>query len=62
MNQEQAEPGHWLVAGLDWPGGGGLAEAAFAVAPELIPCDKLSNDAYQVLGCADLYARKHVAA
>lgn len=57
--EELAEPGYWLVAGLEWPGGSGLAEAAFAVAPEMIPRDGLGHDAYQVLGCSDLYARKH---
>lgn len=55
------EPGYWLVAGLEWPGGTGVAEAAFATAPELIPRETLSHDAYQVLGCADLYAAKHGA-
>lgn len=58
MKQELAEPAYWFVAALEWPGGE-LAEAAFAVAPELIPRDGLSNDAFQVLGCADLYASKH---
>jgi hypothetical protein len=57
--EELAEPGYWFVAGLEWPGGSGLAEAALAVAPELIPRDHLGHDAYQVLGCSDLYARKH---
>lgn len=33
-------------------------DAAFAVAPEVIPRDGLSNDAYQVLACADLHAGK----
>lgn len=36
-----------------------MADAAVAVAPGLIPRDKVGYDARQVLGCADLYARKH---
>jgi hypothetical protein len=57
--EDLAEPGYWLVAGLEWPGCSGIAEAAFAVAPEMIPRDHLGHDAYQVLGCSDLYADKH---
>jgi hypothetical protein len=38
---------------------GGLAEAAVAVAPGMIPRDAVSNDVHQILGCADLYAAKH---
>ena len=52
-------PSYWLVSGLEWQGGGGLAEAAVAIAPGMIPRDALSHDARQVLGCADLYSRKH---
>jgi hypothetical protein len=40
----QREPGYWLVAGLEWPGGT-VAEAAFATAPELIPRQMVSHDA-----------------
>jgi hypothetical protein len=53
-----ADPGYWLVAGLDWPPGRGPAKAALAVAPELIPREAVSQDTYQVLGCADLYAAR----
>lgn len=56
---ELLHPAYWLVHGLEWPGGSGMAEAAMAVAPGMIPRDKVSPDAFQVLGCADLYARKH---
>ena len=49
-------PAYWLVAGLEWPGEPGLNEAAWAIAPDLIPRETLGNDAYQVLGCAHLYA------
>ena len=56
---ELVNPGYWLVFGLEWQGDGGMAEAALAIAPGMIPCEALSRDAYQVLGCADLYARKH---
>jgi hypothetical protein len=52
-------PAYWLVHGLEWPGGDGLAEAAFSIAPGMIPREALSRDAAQILGCADLYARKH---
>jgi hypothetical protein len=54
-----AEPGYWLVAGLEWPEGRGPAEAALAVAPELVPREAVSQDTYQVLGCTDLYAARH---
>jgi hypothetical protein len=52
-------PSYWLVSGLEWQGDGESAEAAMAVAPGMIPRDALSHDARQVLGCADLYSRKH---
>jgi hypothetical protein len=52
-------PAYWLVHGLPWHGDGGMAEAAMAIAPEMIPRQTLSRDAVQILGCADLYARKH---
>lgn len=52
-------PTYWLVCGLEWHGDGPTAEAAVAVAPGLIPRDALSRNAHQVVGCADLYARKH---
>jgi hypothetical protein len=52
-------PTDWLVSGLQWQGGGPTAEAAAAVAPAMIPRDAVSHDAFQVLGCADLYASKH---
>jgi|SRR5579863_8707469 len=53
-------PAYWLVAGLAWPGGSNPCEA-WAIAPDLIPRDAVSNDAYQVLGSAHLYAGKHSA-
>jgi hypothetical protein len=56
---ELLSPSYWLVSGLEWHGSGPTAEAAAAVAPDLIPRDTVSHDACQVLGCADLYARKH---
>jgi hypothetical protein len=56
---EVADPAYWLVCGLEWASEGLTAEAAVAVAPGLVPRDVLSHHAYQVLGCADLYARKH---
>jgi hypothetical protein len=36
-----------------------MAEAAVAIAPGMIPRETLSRDAFQILGCTDLYARKH---
>jgi hypothetical protein len=59
-NDELLHPAYWLVHSLDWPGGD-LAEAAVAVAPSMIPRDALSWSASQILGCADLYARKRAA-
>jgi hypothetical protein len=59
--EELAKACYWLVAGLEWPGGSGPAQAAFSVAPEMTPRDHLGHDAYQVLGCSDVYARKHAA-
>ncbi len=55
---ELLRPSYWLVHGLPWPGGGGLAEAALAIAPGMIARDSLSRDGFQILGCADLYASK----
>jgi hypothetical protein len=56
---ELASPSYWLVWGLQWPSDCDVAEAAAAIAPHLIPRDIMGSDAYQILGCADLYARKH---
>jgi len=56
---ELLHPAYWLVHGLPWHGDGSLAEAAVATAPGMIPRETLSRDAFQILGCADLYARKH---
>jgi hypothetical protein len=56
---ELLHPSSWLVHGLPWQGDGGMAEAAAAIAPAMIPRETLSRDAFQILGCADLYARKH---
>jgi hypothetical protein len=60
-DDELLHPSYWLVHGLEWPGNGDLAEAALAIAPGMIPRDTLSHDAFQILGCADLYTRKHGA-
>jgi hypothetical protein len=56
---ELLHPAYWLVHGLPWPGDIDMAEAAMAIAPAMIPRKTLSRDAAQILGCADLYARKH---
>jgi hypothetical protein len=57
-SDELLQPGYWLAWGLEWPGGSGPAEAVVAFAPSLIPRDGLSYGAQQILGCADVYARK----
>jgi len=54
-------PAYWLVAGMEWPGGPGPAEGAWAVAPDMIPRDMVSPDAYKVLDCADRYAAAKAA-
>ena len=56
---ELLHPAYWLVHGLPWQSDGGMAEAAVAIAPGMIPRETLSRDAFQILGCTDLYARKH---
>jgi hypothetical protein len=58
-NDALLNPEYWLVSALEWPGDAPAAEAAVAVVPGLILRDTVSTDADQVLGCADLYARKH---
>jgi hypothetical protein len=49
-------PAYWLVVAMDWPDADGPAEAAWAIAPGIIPRDAISPHAFQVLGCADLCA------
>ena len=56
---ELLHPAYWLVHGLQWQGTGGMSEAAVAIAPGTIPRETRSRGAFQILGCADLYARKH---
>ncbi|HUC58535.1 MAG TPA: hypothetical protein VMA95_14120 [Streptosporangiaceae bacterium] len=56
-----AEPAYWLVAGLEWRRASSPAEAALAVAPDLIPRDAVTRDTYQLLACADLYATTRAA-
>jgi hypothetical protein len=55
---ELFHPAYWLVIGLEWQDGEATAETAVAFAPGTIPRDTVSHDVGQVLGCADLYARK----
>jgi hypothetical protein len=50
-------PPYWFVHALPWPGGQ-LGEGAIAYAPIMIPRDRLSRDAQQILGCADLIAER----
>src|SRR5258706_5031793 len=52
------DPEYWLIFGLEWTGGAGMAEAAYAVAPGVIPRHTLGDDARQILECADLYVGK----
>jgi hypothetical protein len=57
---ELLKPAYWLVSGLEWQGDSArMCEAAFAIAPSMISRYALSHDAFQVLGCADLNARKY---
>ncbi len=58
-DDELLHPSYWLVHGLRWQGDRDVAEAAVAIAPGMIARESLSRDAFQILGCADLYARKH---
>ena len=58
-DDELLHPSYWLVHGLRWQGDRDVAEAAVAIAPGIIARESLSRDAFQILGCADLYARKH---
>jgi hypothetical protein len=59
LPDEVLRPSYWLVSGLDWQISDAVSEAAVAVAPAMIPRDAVSYDTRQVLGCADLYVRKH---
>jgi len=59
LPDELIHPPHWLVSLLEWQGDGEVYESAVAIAPGMIPRNLISYDARQVLGCADLYARKH---
>ena len=52
------DPEYWLIFGLEWTGGPDMAEAAYAVAPGVIPRHMLGEDACQILECADLYVGK----
>jgi hypothetical protein len=56
---ELLNPPYWLVSATEWPCNGPLAEAAVAIAPAAVSRHIVSDDARQILGCADLYARKH---
>ena len=55
---ELLHPSYWLVHGLPWQGDGNIVEAAIAIAPGMIDRETLSRDAFQILGCADLYVAK----
>jgi hypothetical protein len=57
---ELLHPPYWLVSVVEWRGDGDVSESALAIAPGIIPRQMISYDARQVLGCADLYARKHM--
>src|SRR6266567_5170287 len=52
------DPEYWLIFGLEWTGDADMAEAAYAVAPGVIPRHMLGEDARQVLECADLFVGK----
>ncbi len=58
MTNALLQPEYWLVIGLAWPDGSApTRDAAFAVAPPLIPRDRVSPDARDVLAVADAYQR-----
>ncbi|NUU22636.1 MAG: hypothetical protein HOV68_14145 [Streptomycetaceae bacterium] len=58
MTNALLQPEYWLVIGLAWPDGDApVREAAFAVAPPLIPRTKVSPHAHDVLAVADAYHR-----
>ncbi len=57
--QELLRPAYWLVFAIEWPTGSHVSEGALAIAPPTIPRDSASSSTQQVLGCADLYARRH---
>jgi hypothetical protein len=59
LPDELIHPPYWLVSALEWQSDGDVSESAVAIAPSIIPRELVSYDARQVLGCADLYARKH---
>ena len=52
------DPEYWLIFGLEWTGSAGMAEAAYAIAPGVIPRHMLGEDASQILEFADLYVGK----
>ncbi len=56
--EQLLSPEYWLIFGLEWRGDGDMAEAAYAVAPSVVPRHLLGGDARQVLECADLYVGK----
>jgi hypothetical protein len=57
---ELIHPPYWLVSALPWPGGD-LAEGAIAFSPSMIPRNGLSEDAWQILANADVYAKARKA-
>jgi hypothetical protein len=59
VTSELLEPNCWLVIGQQWsaPEGQVFAEAAYALAPSLVPRDKVSRDAADVLDLAEAYVR-----
>jgi hypothetical protein len=59
MTSELLEPSCWLVFGLEWsaPEGQVFAEAAYALAPSLVPRDRVGRDAADVLDLAEAYVR-----
>ncbi|HSA52061.1 MAG TPA: hypothetical protein VLH10_18395 [Yinghuangia sp.] len=58
MTNALLQPEYWLVIGLAWPDGSApTRDAAFAVAPPLIPRARVSSDARDILAVADAYQR-----
>jgi len=59
LPDEWLDPPYWLISMLDWQSRDDVSESAVAIAPSIIPREVVSYQARQVLGCADLYSRKH---
>jgi hypothetical protein len=54
------DPPYWLVIPMEWPlPGAAMGEAAYAIAPPIVPRDILPRVVSDVFGVADVYAERH---